>query len=582
MTAATHRNGRGQTRGFVGRIDRTQLRAALACIFASIVAAASGTITFQAARADDLLDAGLTRASRNAAPDIPFVYQGTTYVKTERGQITPLLDPSPDSNSGAGDGPKTRSVAAPVGPESALWPARFERTRLTTRDVTAIKAGASERPNSVNLIPWQTPIKNQGGRGTCYVFAFTAGLEAAYRHKYGTVVDGKYTGPQWILSEEYLIHVAKSTLLNRPQRYRFENPSSLWSGVLGVVGFPMMISVLADQLMNYRVPEAQYSPYLPADSSPPNSPTGLQQLASASCPAVGLLEKRWDGTPPRLTAAGQCSEGNCATQQEVDACEYLPEHIPPAASRNARFGIAFAFRASDGSIQPGSKTLTAEQTRDTDLLESLLFEDHEVITEFFLSWKRGPWVNASFQSSPIWTYDPTVKSGGHNMLVVGYDRSDPSPSHWYFIVKNSWGGEKYYLVSYEFMQKATRGSVVILDAADPRLDEPVSLARGGAWLGIWPVHRSAESDLDGKLVIRRTFDPNVPIQPRPGINLQLGEYDPADGSSPRALVGYLQSDATIVFQIEGEHESEESGWGRSELRGVTYTWAFGHEPERDK
>ncbi len=474
---------------------------------------------------------------------------------------------------GAAYGATSEGAAAKPAPvASASWPARFSRTLMSANDDAAAKAKAAMRPNSLNLLPWQTPIKNQGQRDTCYAFAFTAGLEAAYRHKYGRVVDGKYQGPQWILSEEFLIHVAKSTLLNRPQTYLFENPSSYWEGVLGVVGDPMMISVLSEQLMNYRIPESQYAHYLALDSSAPNTPPGLTQIAAANnCAIVGTLAKSWVQAAPQLNRAGQCTSGNCATQQAVDACEYAPNHIPAGASRNARFGVSFSFTAPDGSQQPGAKALSKAQMSDTDFMESLLFEGHEIVSELFLNWKRGQQINTAYQSSPLWDYDSTGKGEGHNMLLVGYDRSDPSPSRWYFIMKNSWGGTKYYFVSYEFMRKATRGGVIFLDVVDPNVDKPASLVRGGVWLGNSPVHRGTQSDLDGSLVIRRTFDPNVPVQPKPGTNLQLGEYDPADGSSGRPVIGYLSSDSTIVFNINPN---------KIGTSAVSYTWAFGQNPER--
>ena len=243
----------------------------------------------------------------------------------------------------------------------------------------------------------------------------------------------------------------------------------------------------------------------------------------------------------------------------------------PAASQNARFGVSFDYKAPDGTQEPGAKALSAAQTGDTDLMESLIFNGHEVVTEFFLYWKRGATINASFQSSPLWEYDATVKSDGHNMLVVGYDRSDPSPSRWYFILKNSWGGDKYFLVDYEFIRKATRGGVIILDVVDPSIDKPASLVHGGAWLGIWPVHRSTQSDLDGNLVIRRTFDPNVPVQPKPGTNLQLGEYGPADGSRGLPVTGYLSSDSIMVFRVDPDKKG---------ANPVSYKWTFGKNPER--
>jgi hypothetical protein len=469
-------------------------------------------------------------------------------------------------------GATAETNATPSPTSSAAWPARFPRTLMSAKDVATAKASATARPTSFNLLAWQTPIKNQGKRDTCYAFALTAALEAAYRHKYGKIVDGKYQGPQWILSEEFLIHVAKSTLLNRPQTYLFENPSSYWEGVWGVVGYPMMISVLSEQLMNYRIPESHYAPYLALDNSASNPPAGLTQLAAANnCAVVGSLSEKWVATPPQLNRAGQCTGGNCATQQAVDACEYAPNYIPTAASQNARFGVSFAYQASDGSQQPGAKALSKAQMSDVDLMESLVFEGHEIIAELYLNWKRGEQINTPFQSTPLWDYDAAANGGGHNMLVVGYDRSDPSPSRWYFIMKNSWGGEKYYFVSYPFMQKATRGGVVILDVVDPGVDKPVSLARGGAWLGIWPVHRSVQSDLDGTLVIRRTFDPNAPIQPKPGTYLQLGDYYPSAGSSGQVVNGYFSSDSTMMFHVGSDQKS---------VNAVSYTWTFGQNPER--
>jgi hypothetical protein len=554
-------------------------------------------------------DPKLEQAAAKAEANIPFVYQGKTYVKSESGEISPLLDAksvqtpaasagvkASTTKSGKAVPAKSKSVAAKapmalasVGTTAAAWPARFPRTLLTAGDATAAKGNAAARPKSFNLLAWQTPIKNQGSRGTCYAFAFTAGLEAAYRHKYGKIVDGKYQGPQWILSEESLIHVTKSTLLNRPQTYLFENPSSYWDGVLGVVGDPLMTSVLSEQLMNYRIPEAKYSPYLALSNPPPKSPPGLTQLADANaCAIVATLAKTWDGAPPKFNPSGQCMSGNCATQQAIDACEYTPEHIPSAAGRNGRFGVSFDYKAPDGTRQPGAKALSAAQTRDTDLMESLLFEGHEIVGEFFINWKRGATINASFQSSPLWEYDATVKGDGHNMLVVGYDRTDPSPSRWYFILKNSWCGDKYFLVDYEFIRKATRGGIVIMDVVDPAMDQAASLVRGGAWLGIWPVHRSPQSDLDGNLVIRRVFDPNVPVQPGPGTKLQLGEFYPADGSSPHLVAGYPSSDSMMVLYVDSKSASASPAQAPGKAAppkpgsagAQSYTWTFGQSPQR--
>ncbi|MGB6536539.1 MAG: hypothetical protein WBF58_11325 [Xanthobacteraceae bacterium] len=464
---------------------------------------------------------------------------------------------------------------APAPKANASWPARFPRTLFQASDVAAAKANATARPASFNLLPWQTPIKNQQQRDTCYAFAFTAGLEAAYRHKYGKLVGGTYQGPTYILSEEFLIHIGKSTLLNVPRTYLFENPSSYWPGVIGVVGGPMMISVLSEQLMNYRIPETQYAPYLIFDNTakgvPANTPPGQLQLAQQNdCASVTTLAEKWVSGAPKVNSARQCAAGNCATQQAVDACEYAPDYIPAAASRNARFAVSFSYKAAGGREQPGAKALSQPQMSDTDLIESLLYGGHEVIAELFLKWKRGQQIKTAYQTSPLWNYDATAPADGHNMLVVGYDRSSASPSLWYFIMKNSWGGNKYYFVSYEFMRKAMRGGVIILDVVDPAADKAASLVQGGSWLGIWPVHRSAQSDLDGTLVIRRTFDSNVSVQPKAGTALQLGDYYPSDKSTPQPLTGSFSSDSTLVFKVTPPKPASP----------VSYTWTFGGVPER--
>jgi hypothetical protein len=130
------------------------------------------------------MEAKLARVARKAEPDIPFAYRGQSYVKNEDGEVSPLLHEGPD-RAVAGRRPHQQAAGPAlqsVGSTGAAWPARFPRTLLTADDVATTKAHAAVRPDTFNLLPWQTPIKNQAGRGTCYAFAFTAGLESAYRH----------------------------------------------------------------------------------------------------------------------------------------------------------------------------------------------------------------------------------------------------------------------------------------------------------------------------------------------------------------------------------------------------------------
>ncbi|MCX6180343.1 MAG: C1 family peptidase [Bacteroidetes bacterium] len=56
-------------------------------------------------------------------------------------------------------------------------------------------------PQSVDLRPYMTPVKNQGDRNTCFAYAAISLMEFEYKRMFDVDVD---------LSEEYLIYLAKS------------------------------------------------------------------------------------------------------------------------------------------------------------------------------------------------------------------------------------------------------------------------------------------------------------------------------------------------------------------------------------
>ena len=53
---------------------------------------------------------------------------------------------------------------------------------------------------AVSLAQYQTPIRDQQDRGTCWAFAGVAGMEALYKRKYGVSLD---------LSEQYVASMEK-------------------------------------------------------------------------------------------------------------------------------------------------------------------------------------------------------------------------------------------------------------------------------------------------------------------------------------------------------------------------------------
>ncbi|HYO67345.1 MAG TPA: C1 family peptidase [Archangium sp.] len=291
-------------------------------------------------------------------------------------------------------------------------------------------------PTSYSLAAWQTPIRDQADRGTCGVFSSAAAIEARYRRDYGISVD---------LSEQYLMHIVKSTSLDYPRTYQYENQSSYWYGA-GSHSLSLALS--------YALPLESEVPYL--------NQTGMDAVRR-SIPAAGALI--WSGDPAQ----------NPTTQAQIDAFEYSPLYIPLSARQNARYGVS------------GYTLLDWSQARDTALIENYISSNREVAIDVELKWRYNA-------TTGVHEYDSTVNYGGHSMLIIGYDRSQQ-----YFLLKNSWGGSAYVKVSYQFIQNASYGGAVVNGVTDP--NAPV---RKGQWLGTWDMNHDGWA---AKLVVRRIPHP---------------------------------------------------------------------------
>ncbi|SHF84771.1 C1 family peptidase [Streptoalloteichus hindustanus] len=210
----------------------------------------------------------------------------------------------------------TADEAAPV--EAAARP-RFEdlaaanrhrlgdpvahRRAIARADEVARREGLVQLPERklagdiVLLTQYQTGFRNQGARGTCFAFAAVAGMEAAYKRKYGVELD---------LSEHYAFHIGKAGELypdyvTNPARH--ENNSSYW-------GFQGS-SDIVDLLARAAIPEESLVPYL--------SGADMDRLRT-STPACGNLD--WN-----------------STQEELDAFEYLEANVSTRARHFARYRV---------------------------------------------------------------------------------------------------------------------------------------------------------------------------------------------------------------------------------------------------
>ncbi|RSM81569.1 hypothetical protein DMH04_27175 [Kibdelosporangium aridum] len=279
-------------------------------------------------------------------------------------------------------------------------------------------------PDAHSLAQYQTSFKNQGGRGTCYAFAACAAVEAAYKRKHGLELD---------LSEQFAFHVNKAgelypDYMTTPVRH--ENNSSYW-GEQGSCD-------LIDKLARAAIPAESLAPYL--DSGP------MENLRLAN-PACGALT--WE-----------------ATQEEVDAFEFLEGHVPLRSRHNAKYRVT-KFAALPGNPTPSQ-------------VEAVIAGGYEVVADI----------------------------PGHCILIVGYDRTKRV-----YYVKNSWGEGRLIEVSYDSTDWRLLSGRYVIDVESPNAAPQMD----AFWVGRWQMDHDGWR---GELVIRRTTD----YRSTQGQPTKLGNY----------------------------------------------------------
>ena len=331
----------------------------------------------------------------------------------------------------------------------------------------------ADRPAKVSLWKQQSALKDQGSRGTCIAHSSVAALEAAYMRAGHEDVD---------LSEEFTIFATKNFWLEPagPARpFATENKPAFLSGGFGS-GY---VHLLANGL---RVPAEDDMPYQPRYAEEPREPKDLA--------------------------------ANWYFQYEVGRFNLNPKRFNTAKLSKAKFYSVKAYQDVSG--------------RDTDQIEAALAAGREVVWDFDVP------ESVMAPGAVVWEVDPKKMKtvGGHSVLIVGYDRTDPeSPV---FVIKNSWRGKDKVKASYDFVRRFGQDATTITAVTEPRAWPEL------AGLGRWYV------ELGGRVGVLDVY--HVPGTAK--TNFAKYKVRGADGqpmADRRVGTFFLDGDPLKAFRVNG-------------------------------
>ncbi len=277
---------------------------------------------------------------------------------------------------------------------------------------------AHDRPASVDLSAYQTPIRNQGAQRTCIVFSAVAALEAAYAHAGFGQLD---------LSEAMLNHFGKMMWLE---------PNWATTTAKGDDGLESQIGAYGGGSGAQYLQELANGLRTTVETAMPYRPSGFNQNEFPS------LANRWDST--------------FWTQRRADDFNLDPRVLPRAALTQPFYYSVRQYRTISG--------------KDPDAIESVLASGHEVVWDFIVGGKMNSRAAVIWQ--PCNDSARCDSKSSHAMLIIGYDRTDPDPAKHTFLVKNSWGRtawpDGYTRISYAYLRAYGLKGAFITEIEPPR------------------------------------------------------------------------------------------------------------------
>lgn len=287
-------------------------------------------------------------------------------------------------------------------------------------------------PASADLSAYQTPIKDQGPRGTCTNFAAVAALEAQYRRQYGLTLD---LSEQWVTHLHHLMELWTDKQGNPYAPSHSENAPGPWDG--GSVVYNLQLF----STLELGVPLEWEMPYI-----------NQKGFNDTSMWQPSIL----DTSPQRAV-----DDLNLSQQQTVwnIPSPFQTTILPQVALEDAKYRanqMIYATKDDLGSL---------------DWFKTQLAGGHEVAFGVRLDSDDPSPNNDVWEIAAQPRPDPKTW-GGHAMLMVGYDDTKKA-----FRVKNSWGtgwGDKgYSWFSYDFVSKGkVYEAAVVQSVLAPNFGQP--------------------------------------------------------------------------------------------------------------